>query len=159
MRLSLLFALTVLGACNGGFAPPAFVDGGDDLPMVLGDLANPDGGSIGQSCTTACDCQATPGARCEGGTCMLTATQVFCCGTAACPGDNICQTTSGQVDQCNLNPDAAFTPPPGDAGTQASCVSQPCTTGLAGDVLCKLACRSSTAVCSGSGGSGEHCMP
>jgi hypothetical protein len=161
MRVSLLVALTMGAGCiTDGFAPPTLTDGGDDIPMVVGDLANADAGSIGQPCTTACDCQATPGARCESGSCSMTSTPVFCCGTPGCTGKNLCQTPTGQVDQCSLDQDAAFTPPPGDAGSPPACATQACTQGVAGDVLCKLACRSSTAMCvPGSAGSGEHCAP
>ena len=158
--LMLLFA-----GCTDGVAPPAFVldqgipdegepDGGDDLsanPPV--DLASADLLTVDllpRPCITACDC--TPGERCKAGFCEMDTVQVFCCGTPACTGSNLCETSSGKVSQCS-NPDGGVRP---DMGAGAGCNSISCAPGLAGTALCVLACGSAAATCSATN---DHCTP
>lgn len=168
MRLLVpLLALTLVG-CTDGKAPPAFdasvqLDGAVDLASgdgPAGDLAG---------CRTACDCPA--GERCQAGACQTVVPNVFCCGTSACTGDNLCETSSGQVSQCSLPPDAGVTPDAGtrtdggsnsrDGGAAGGCATRACKLGLAGDLYCTVACGSMSANCvaGASSGSGAHCMP
>lgn len=45
------------------------------------------------SCESACDC--TPGMACEGGSCQLLDSPVFCCDSASCPVGERCQPEAG----------------------------------------------------------------
>ncbi|HZS39778.1 MAG TPA: hypothetical protein VFF06_23255 [Polyangia bacterium] len=161
-RLLLGFAVAavIAASCYDGLAPPAPTDAGvPDLPGGV-DLAggdgnfNADGGP--SSCATACDCN--PGERCEQGTCKAANVAVYCCGSATCPGSSVCQQPNGKVGQCDLNPDAGFTPVT-DGGTASGCATQPCSKGANGKVACVLACGTLTADCVVTAGTGEHCMP
>ena len=133
-----------LGACTDGVAPPILgdmavnipdegVDGsGVDLLQAPPDLLNVD--LVTVPCTTACDC--TPGDRCENRVCTTSSTPVFCCGTPACTGSNVCETQRGQVSQCSSPPDAGLFP---DAGA-GSCGDVPCLKGIGSTAFCTVAC-------------------
>jgi hypothetical protein len=156
-----LLALAVLCAgCGDGPAPQAY-----DLSVQLGDedLAPADGAltdgmpadlaGSDAACATACNC--APGNACIAGVCTPTVPQTFCCGTAECTGQNLCESATGQVSQCSLPPDAGT---PRDGGSAGSCTTQRCAPGAGGDILCKIACANSTASCV-TGGSGSACVP
>lgn len=147
-------------ACGDGLAPPAF-----DQAVAVEDLLPPppvsdgplgmDGPGVGASCTTACDC--SPGLACVAGTCQASKPAMYCCGTPACTGDELCQHPDGQVSQCSLPADAGVRQ---DAGSAAACTMTACGPGLAGDIFCRIACASVTGSCVASqGGSGATCAP
>jgi hypothetical protein len=157
MRALACAALLCLG-CNDGQAPPgwdasASVDQGPSDLLVIDVDAGP------RACTTACDCSS--GERCAEGVCATGSVPIYCCGTAACTGDNLCQDPNGEVSQCGLPGDAGVRPAgDGGAGTGPGCGMTTCTKGLTGDLLCQLACGKTTSKCvDKSGGSGAHCMP
>lgn len=148
--------LPLATGCSDGKAPPALdasavVDGGTrDLPLPL-DGAGPDGAG----CRTACDCPT--GERCNQGVCETVVPMVFCCGTTACTGNNLCQSPNGDVSQCSLPPDAGVMP---DGGSKTGCKTTTCVPGLPGDLFCTVACGSMNANCvAASAGSSAHCMP
>ena len=161
------FALILLApACTDGVAPPAFGldqgvpdEGETDLSTAVtedllatdllpsGDLANRD---ALMGCMTACDCPA--GQRCRNGACEVSNPPVYCCGTAACTGSNVCETMDKKVSQCGANPDAGIRP---DGG--ASCNSVACIPGLGSAAFCTVVCGQ-TAMCMGPGGN-AHCAP
>jgi hypothetical protein len=169
MRVALVLML-LAPACTDGVAPPELVapdqgvpdEGEADLATEVEDLLPPlpdlvppadltDRDALVMSCMTACDC--TPGQRCNNGACEVSNPAVFCCGTAACTGSNVCETMDKKVSQCGANPDAGIRP---DAGT-ASCTSVACIPGLGSAAFCTVVCGR-TATCMGPGGN-AHCAP
>jgi len=156
MRVAAAAVLLVLAGCTDGDAPPLLVQ---DLgaPTGGGDLAGADLSGVGVACTTACDC--TPGLACKNKQCATESVPVFCCGTASCSDANACQFSDGTVSQCD-RADGGGTPVDVDGGaTPAACTANQCTTGLGGNLFCKLACGSSSAVCVMEAGGSEHCLP
>lgn len=156
MRCSVLLAgalaLSFAIGCTDGQAPPALdasvrLDSGVDLASIDGPAADM------ASCRTACDCPT--GERCQNGACQTVVPNVFCCGTAACTGDNLCQSENGEVRQCSLPADAGV--PPG--GGSSACVSRACAPGLTGDLYCVVACGKMSASCVAGAGSSAHCAP
>lgn len=159
MRFLLGLAVLCVG-CGDGPAPPAYDLSAqlEDVDMASADAAissdaMPDLAGTDASCATACNCAL--GSGCLGGLCAPTMPPTFCCGTAACTGQNLCETAAGEVSQCSLPPDAGTVR---DGGSTATCTTQRCTPGAAGNVLCKIACANSTATCVTSG-SGSACVP
>lgn len=161
MRPLLALAVLCVG-CGDGPAPPAYdlsAHLGDE-DMAQGDAGMPNGNDgmvdlagTDARCATACNC--APGSGCIGGLCAPTMPPTFCCGTAACTGQSLCETATGEVSQCSLPPDAGTVR---DGGSTATCTTQRCTPGAAGNVLCKIACANSTATCVTSG-SESACVP
>jgi hypothetical protein len=138
--------LLLMAGCTDGDAPPQLVQ--DLGAVVVADLAG--------SCTTACDCPA--GLACKQGKCATAATQIFCCGTAACTSANLCEFPDGTISQCD-RVDGGGTPPDVDAGaTPTACAMNGCSRGVGGNAFCKLACGDPAATCVNAGGI-EHCMP
>ena len=153
LGLTLIFALVLTGCGNdkGG--------GGNDLSMTVadlsagaGDLAGSggdlaggnngdgavvtDGGVVGTSCTTACDCM--PGLGCIGGSCAATNKPVYCCGAADCPSGAVCQRSTGPYGRCGFGtPDLAgfdyctLLACNGAGGAQR-CINAGCTSCVAG---------------------------
>jgi hypothetical protein len=158
MRLGCVLMLLWAG-CSDGIAPPAFVqdqgvpdegetDGGDLSMNAPVDLLRVD--LLPKPCITACDC--TPGERCKSGFCELETVPVFCCGTPACTGSNVCETSSGKVSQC-ADPDGGVRP---DMGAGAACSSFACIPGIGGTAFCTVVCGQAGATCSGTT---NHCTP
>jgi hypothetical protein len=67
--------------------------GGDGGSIVI-----VDGGSAGDTCTTACEC--TPGLGCFMGKCRNTAQPVYCCNSTSCVAGDICQSSTGMYGRC-----------------------------------------------------------
>ncbi len=152
MRLVAAFVLLMVG-CTDGDAPPILVQ---DLGIQLDEGSAADLFGVGEPCSTACDC--TPGLACRMKMCAAAQVPVFCCGTAACTGSNLCEFPDGTVSQCSM-PDGGGTPVDVDAGaTPTACTSTACNVGIGGNAFCKLVCGAVSATCVSSGGI-EHCMP
>ena len=166
------FALMLLApACTDGVAPPELIPSDQGIPdegeadlsseaptedmLPVGDFLPPpdltDRDALPMSCRTACDC--TPGQRCNNGVCEVSNPAIYCCGTAACTGSNVCETMDKKVSQCSANPDAGIRP---DAGT-TSCSSVACIPGLGSAAFCTVVCGK-PATCMGPGGN-AHCAP
>ncbi len=149
-------ALVVLMmGCTDGDAPPQLVQDIGANTLVDGGGAD-DLVGVGASCLTACDC--TPGLACQKMQCESATVPVFCCGTASCSDDNLCQFSDGDVAQCSST-DGGGKPVDVDFGaTPAACTNTSCVHGLGGNAFCKLVCGASSATCVKTGGI-EHCMP
>ncbi len=106
----LVVSATLFAACGSDNG-----QGGNDLSMTVTDMAVPltgdlaygggdmvgvngDGGVVGTTCTTACDCM--PGLGCFAGKCTTGAAPVYCCGSATCPNGSVCQNSGGTYSQC-----------------------------------------------------------
>ena len=122
MRIGFILAisLAIVGCGNDNGA------GGNDLAMTLGDdmsgagggggggggggsmdgFVITDGGAVGATCTTACDCM--PGLGCFGGQCTAGNAPVYCCGSTDCPNGAICERMTGGYGRCGFGaPDLA----------------------------------------------------
>jgi hypothetical protein len=81
--------------------------GGDLAGVAPRDLAGTtttDAGSVGGTCTSACDCM--PGLGCFMGKCTTTTQPIYCCGSATCPSGSVCQSPNGVYGVCG-NPGGA----------------------------------------------------
>jgi hypothetical protein len=167
LAVSLVAGVAGLAGCTDGVAPPNLTNddlgvgdlGDEDMTGVVEDLLPPPADLLTvdaepdlrpQACATACDCPA--GQACLLNVCS-TSQQIFCCGTAACTGADVCQAPDGRISQCALPADAGVRP---DAGSTSTCAATACTPGLGSTLFCRLACANLTATCSGATG---HCTP
>ena len=125
MRLGLLLTLALaLAGCgndkggSGNDLSMSIADlsaGADDLAGGGGDLAGgnngdgglvTDGGTVGTTCTTACDCM--PGLGCFANKCTVSNTPVYCCSSSDCPSGAVCQHSTGNYGRCGVGtPDLA----------------------------------------------------
>ncbi|HEX8954429.1 MAG TPA: hypothetical protein VF945_21390 [Polyangia bacterium] len=65
-----------------------------------------DGGVVGATCKTACDCM--PGLGCFGGKCTAGNAPVYCCGSTDCPSGAFCESMTGGFGRCGFGaPDLA----------------------------------------------------
>ncbi len=95
-------------------------------------------------CTTACDC--TPGLSCVQGQCIAGFAPVYCCGAPTCPGNSICQSSTGSFSQCSA--------PDGGGGFDANFDAA----GRCGQIKCNNANACMNAGCSACGVN-KRCMP
>jgi len=75
--------------CSGNFCPPEAscqtLEGRLEVCAVA-------------ECTSACDC--SPGMRCEGGSCVVGDSPLFCCNSGPCPAGAACETPSQRQLTC-----------------------------------------------------------
>jgi hypothetical protein len=140
--VGLVLALTLVGGCTDGDAPP----------VLSTDMGVGSGG-----CSSLCDCPA--GDACNASRmCEPSSKMIFCCGATSCSGTSACEFPNGTVSQCDRS-DGGGVPPVVDGGLPpGDCSAIGCTRGAGGDLFCQLACGDVNASCVKSGGI-EHCMP